>query len=146
MTHPIDASWVDPASQQLLTVDDGQYWGTAAGTGTGAGMKFVTFRLVQVFFGDACTVQFGDDGCDNDYGTLESPAGTMPMFFGAGRITVADPSTQDSYEIGGDTLAALLADPAAQVGAPAGYVYAPFAYLLQVQGGQITSAEQVWTP
>ena len=70
----------------------------------------------------------------------------MPMFLGASRITVADPSTQQSYEISGDMLFELVADPTVAVGAPADYIYAPFAYLLQVQGGQIVAAEQVWTP
>jgi hypothetical protein len=147
ITHDVDATWVDPSTQELLSVDDGQYWATVVAPGTDeGGVRFVTLRLVQAFFGDACTARFGSDGCDNDYATLESPTGTMPMFLGAGRISVADPSTQESYEIGGDTLWELLADPTAAVGAPPGYIYAPFAYLVQVQGGQVTSAEQVWTP
>ena len=40
----------------------------------------------------------------------------------------------------------LIADPTAAVGAPDGYLYAPFASLLRVVGGQVVSAEQVWTP
>ena len=113
-THPIDAAWVDPATQELLSVDDGTYWATVVGHGTGdGGAQFVTFRLAQAFFGDACTAQFGADACDNDLGTLESPTGTMPLFLGAGRITVADPSTQQSYAISGDVLFELIADPTA---------------------------------
>ncbi len=146
-TAPIEAAWVDPESNVLLAIDDGSYWATVAGQGTDdSGVKFVTYKLTQAFFGQACITQFGDDACDNDLGTLESPSGTMPMFLGASRITVADPSTQQSYEIAGDRLFELLADPTGAPDAPAGYIYAPFAYLLQVQGGQIVSAEQVWTP
>jgi hypothetical protein len=146
-THPIDAAWVDPATQELLSVDDGTYWATVVGQGTGdGGARFISFRFAQAFFGDACTAKFGNDACDNDLGTLETPSGTMPLFLGASRISVADPSTQQSYAVSGDVLFELLADPTAAVGAPPGYLYAPFAYLLQVQGGQIVVAEQVWTP
>lgn len=148
MTHAIDAAWVDPATQSLLTVEDGSYWGTVVGQGIGdVGEQYLMFRLTQAFFGDACTAEFGDDSCDNDIGTLETPSGTMPLHVGAVRTTVSDPSTQQSYQVGSDVLFALVANPTAPpAGAPADYLYAPFAYLVQVSGGQIVSAEQVWTP
>jgi hypothetical protein len=146
VTDPIDPAWVDPRSSALLAIDEGTYWATVTGEGTDdSGARYVTFRLVQAFFGAACTAQFGDDSCDNDLGTLESPSGTMPMFLGAGRTTVSDPSTQQSYEISGDTLFDLVAGSTV-AGAPADFLYLPFAFLLHVQGGQIVSAEQVWTP
>ena len=147
MTDPIDPAWVDPASGTLLAIDEGTYWATVAGQGTDdSGARYVTFRLVQAFFGAACTAQFGADSCDNDLGTLESPSGTMPMFLGASRVTVADPSTQQSYEISGDTLFDLVAGATRSPVRPPTSSTRPFAYLVQVQGGQVVSAEQVWTP
>jgi hypothetical protein len=146
-TDPIDPAWVDPATQELLNVDDGTYWATATGQGTAdGGAQFVTFKLVQAFFGSACTARFGADSCDNDIGTLESPSGTMPMFLGSAAVTVADPTTQESYAISAQQLFSLVGDPTNAPGAPAGYVYVPFAYLIHVAGGQIVSADQVWSP
>ncbi len=116
------------------------------GHGGDSGLQFVTFKLTQAFFGEACTAQFGADGCDNDVGTLEEPSGTMPMFVSAGLLTVADPTTQQSYVISGDMLVGLLSDPTGAGTLVPGYVYVPFPYLLHVTGGQIVSAEQVWTP
>ena len=40
----------------------------------------------------------------------------------------------------------LLSDPTGAGTLVPGYVYVPFPYLLHVTGGQIVSAEQVWTP
>ena len=97
-THPIDAAWPDPATSELQSVADGTYWATVRpGTAT-AVPQFVTFRLTQAFFGEACTAQFGADGCDNDIGTLEEPSGTMPMFIG-GELASPSPTrrTQQSY-------------------------------------------------
>ena len=144
-TDPIDPSWPDPATGELQSVADGTYWGTVVGHG-GSGPQFVTFKLTQAFFGEACTAQFGADGCDNDVATLEEPSGTMPMFISAGLLTVADPTTQQSYVISGDMLIGLLSDPTGAGTLVPGYVYVPFPYLLHVTGGQIVSAEQVWTP
>ena len=144
-TDPIDPSWPDPATGELQSVADGTYWGTVVGHG-GSGPQFVTFKLTQAFFGEACTAQFGADGCDNDVATLEEPSGTMPMFISAGLLTVADPTTQQSYVISGDMLVDLLSDPTGAGTLVPGYVYVPFPYLLHVTGGQIVSAEQVWTP
>jgi len=70
----------------------------------------------------------------------------MPMFVSAGLLTVADPTTQQSYVISGDMLIGLLSDPTGAGTLVPGYVYVPFPYLLHVTGGQIVSAEQVWTP
>jgi hypothetical protein len=146
-TDPIDPAWVDPATQELLDVADGTYWATATGQGTAdGGAQFVTFKLVQAFFGSACTARFGADSCDNDIGTLETPSGTMPMFLGAATVTVADPMNQQSYAISGEQLFSFLADPTNAAGAPDGYVYVPFAYLLRIEGGQIVDADQVWSP
>ena len=66
--------------------------------------------------------QFGADSCDNDLGTLESPSGTVPMFLGASRVTVADPSTQQSYEISGDTLFDLISGATSVAGTPADFL------------------------
>jgi len=52
--------------------------------------------------------------------------------------------TQQSYMVTFDVLAGSLANPVAS--SADGYVYVPFPYLLHVEGGQIVSAEQVWTP
>ena len=61
VTHPVEAAWVDPASQELLSVDDGD-WATVTGVCTAdGGERFVTFRLAQAFFGDACTARFRAD-------------------------------------------------------------------------------------
>lgn len=146
---------IDPASVQadgsLSGVADGTYWGVASGTGD-TPQKYVDLRFVQAFFGEACSAQFGGsaDACRNDYGTLETPTGTVRLFVGAAAVTVADPSTQASYAIDVAELQRLLASPLGtatpHVGAPEGYIFVPFAFLVRVAGGQIVTAEQVWTP
>ena len=135
----------------LSGVADGTYWAVASGTGD-APQKYVDMRFVQAFFGEACRTQFGDsdDACRNDYGTLETPTGTMRLFVGTAAVTVADPSTQASYSIDVGELHRLLAptsEPSTPgAGAPEGFIFVPFAFLVRVAGGQIVTAEQVWTP
>ncbi len=149
-TDPIDPAWVQPDGT-LAGVADGSYWGVATGVGD-APQKYVGLRLVQAFFGDACRAKFGDgdDVCRNDYGTLESPTGTLQLFVGTAAVTVSDPSTQASYAIDVAELHRLLGAPPGAAtpgpGAPAGYLFVPFAFLVRIAGGQIVSAEQVWTP
>ncbi|MEO5723564.1 MAG: hypothetical protein ABIQ39_11195, partial [Ilumatobacteraceae bacterium] len=145
-TDPIDAAWVS-TSGALTGVADGTYWASAAGVGQGK-QTFITFRFVQAFFGDACTKHFAgvENSCDNDLGTQEDPHGTMAMIVGTAKVTVADAATQKSYLIDGSELARLLAGKTPNAAAPADYTYVPFSFLVKVGGGQIVSAEQVWTP
>ncbi|MEO5898861.1 MAG: hypothetical protein ABIR68_01870, partial [Ilumatobacteraceae bacterium] len=108
--------------------------------------RFVGFKLIQAFFGAACTAKFGDDSCDNDFATLEAPTGAFPLYLGTARLTVADAVTQKSFQVTNDELFGLVGGNPPTAAAPAGFTYVPFAFLLNVEGGQIVSAEQVWTP
>jgi hypothetical protein len=148
MTAPIDPAWVEANGETLGTaIADGTYWASATGAGEGT-KQFITFHLVQAFFGATCTAQFADDpdACDNDYGTLESPSGDFPMFIDAATVSVADATTQKSYAVSGDELYRLVGGGVPADDAPAGYSYVGFAYLVTVHGGAIVKASQVWTP
>lgn len=109
----------------------------------------VVFELVQLFVGADCTAHFGiedEDACVNDYGVETKPTTSLTVPLSSQYITVADAATQQSLQITGTELFNLIHgdDPAA--GAPVGYVYSGFGYLLTVKGGSVTRLEQWWTP
>lgn len=124
---------------------DGVYW--AVHTGDGAGGP--TFEVYQAFFGDECVseAESRGDECLNDifvpadeYRTVEG------MKWGDDAvISVSDVNTQQSYRITAAELATLqTGSPGA--GAPSGFMYVPFAFMVTVEDGKITGYEQVWTP
>ena len=115
----------------------------------------VVFEVVQLFVGDACTEHFGaddDEACVNDYGVETDPTTTIEVPLtgtddaGVAYITVADAATQDSLMISGAELYRLIHGDDPSAGAPEGYLYSGFGFLVTISGGVVTRLEQWWTP
>ena len=109
----------------------------------------VVFEVVQLFTGQECIDHFGDedeDACVNDYGVETDPTSYVEVPLDGLYISVVDAATQQSYRISGDELAELLVGGDPSASAPADYLYSGFGYLLTYEGGQVTRAEQWWTP
>ncbi|MCU1368186.1 MAG: hypothetical protein JWL72_3938 [Ilumatobacteraceae bacterium] len=138
---PIAASGTQP---------DGVYYATVADNGDplpadGA----VVLEFVQLFRGDDCTAHFGTadtDSCVNDYGVVKDPTAAVEVPLGSQYITVSDAATQKSYQVTGTELYGLLHGDAPAAGAPDGYTYTGFGYVVTVAGGKVTRMEQWWTP
>jgi hypothetical protein len=109
------------------------------------------FQLLQLFTGRACAEHFGPDdteSCLNDYGVEPDPVQfvEVPLVGSDIEITVADAESKRSYRISSSELYALLHGDEPAIGAPKGYAYAGFGYIVTVQGGDVVKAEQWWTP
>jgi hypothetical protein len=126
------------------TLKDGGYWVEMNG-GDAAGP---TVTVYQAFFGAECqskATEAGDE-CLNDIYIVADTRDVADLKYAPGAvITVSDPNTQRSFQITPAELVQVrTSDPSA--GAPKGYAYAPFGFLMTVKGGAITRFEQVWTP
>ena len=60
--------------------------------------------------------------------------------------SVVDAATQQSYRVSGPELYRLISGEQPAAGAPDGYFYSGFGYLVTFSGGKITRLEQWWTP
>ncbi len=136
-----------PADNSL---PDGVYYATVGESGDpppAAGA--VVFEIVQLFRGNACTAHFGSDdpdACSDDYGVETNPTTVRQIALTNQYITIADAATQDSYRVSGAELYKLIQGDTPSAGAPDGYLYSAFGYLLTVKGGKVTRLEQWWTP
>jgi predicted small lipoprotein YifL len=139
-TTPVDPDITPPA--------DGDYWATLNGAGTPDQGAFLTFRLVQAFFGEDCLAQFPDDpdACANDIGVLADPS----VLFDTPAASIATASVvavdQVNYAVTGDELVRLvLGEPPAT---PEGveFTYTPFPFLVTVRDGVAIRAQQIWQP
>ena len=125
---------------------DGTYWATYHG-----GEAFTPAVTVwQAFFGSECETQAAAAGeeCLNDIFVPGTPARdiTYMTFAKDVFISVAEPSLPGtSFHITPDELIAInLVGPSA--GAPAGYTYVKFPWMMTVSGGEIDGFEQFWVP
>jgi hypothetical protein len=106
--------------------------------------------VVQAFFGAECVTEAEADGdeCLNDIYVRVDPSrdiDTLP-FAGNVYLTVADSSQPGiSYFITPDELRTIRAGSPSE-GAPDGYSFAGFPWLMTVEGGEITKFEQLWVP
>lgn len=132
------------------THPDGVYYATVTEGGDpppAAGA--VVFELVQLFVGPDCTAHFGaadPDLCLNDYGVETEPTSTLEVPLASQYVSVADATTQQSYQVSGPELDGLIHGDDPSVGAPEGYAYVGFGYFLTITGGKVTRLEQWWTP
>jgi len=120
----------------------GTYWATLQSlAGTTA-----TFELGKAYFGEACRERFGDDParCVGDWDVEPGVAVPVTVDLAVATITVSD-ATPASYRISTGELELLLAGQPAAAGAPAGYAYTSYAYLLSVRAGLVIAAEQIFT-
>lgn len=124
---------------------DGVYW-TVYAPGTESPPVVV---VMQAFFGEECmnmAAMLGEE-CLNDIFVLSDPSrqiDDMP-FADRSLITIADVNTGESYEIDEAELAIVSASTPSD-GAPEGFFYVDFSFLMTVEDGEIVSFEQVWMP
>ena len=126
----------------------GHVLGDGGGTGhrRQRGASYVTFRLVQAFFG-AGVHRAVRRGQLRQRPRHAGVAGGHDADVPRRRAGSPWPTRARSRATRSAATRCSSCSPIRPVaGAPADYIYLPFAYLLHVQGGQIVSAEQVWTP
>lgn len=142
---PVVKTETDDVVLDGATLSDGKYWATIALV---SGTNDVVFRALKSRFGDTCTkwakANGLTDGCLNDYNVESFPDAYVGLDKRADvTVTKADgPGT--SYSIDADALTRALKGDT--TGAPAGYVWVPFPFLITVTGGLVTTAEQYWVP
>lgn len=124
---------------------DGVYWVSYEG-GAAATPSIAVF---QAFFGDECiskAAEVGDE-CNNDYFVLDPPSRDIDdlPFASDVWLTVADMNTMLSHWITPVELAKI-ATSSPSAGAPAGFEFIPFPFIMTVTGGEITAFEQLWVP
>lgn len=145
VTPPTVPSTHTTAPTTSGTLPDGTYWTLY----NGGDEMLPSVTVYQAFFGPECVSQaaaMGDE-CLNDIFVQGDPyrdVDDMP-FAADVYLTVADPSTMQSYWITPAELVQIRAS-SPSAGAPAGYDYVPFAYMMTVEDGVIVSFQQVWTP
>lgn len=148
-------SWEAVESPPMVTTDevrtngpellDGTYWATAAAV---SGTSEIVFHVARVRFGEDCLLwaeaNLREDACLNDYGVEEYPeayAGISP----AAVVSVADPAGPGrNFSV--DTAALEDLVRGVTVGAPAGYFWVPFPFIVGVRDGEIVEAHQLWVP
>jgi predicted small lipoprotein YifL len=139
-TAPVDPDVTPPA--------DGDYWATLQGAGTPDQGSFLTFELVQAFFGEDCLGQFPDepDRCVNDIGVLDEPS--VQFDTPAASITTASVVAVDqvNYAVTGDELVRLALGEAPATPEGVDFTYTPFPFLVTVRDGVAIRAQQIWQP
>lgn len=105
--------------------------------------------LYRAYFGSECVAKAAaaGDECVNGIYVPSTPTRRLASveFKSDVTITVTDAATQKSHYV---TIAELVkiqtGKPSA--GAPKGFAYTPFAYLMRIRSGKIARFRQVWTP
>lgn len=130
-----------PADNDLA---DGVYYGVAR-VGEAPG---VVMELTQLFTGEACRTwgAVSGDPCDNDYGVDGDPQAFRPLPSGATVTVARSDAPGTSYRIDAAELTRLVGGEPPAAGAPAGFAYTPFAFIVTIADGEVTRAEQWWTP
>jgi hypothetical protein len=145
-TAPIDPSWVEPGGTIGAAIADGQYWGTIDGLGDGVDGRFVSLLLTQAFFAASCVEQFGPAECDDDYGVLDSPSGSVPAFVvDLTEVSVVSADRQN-YSVSAEQFGELLLGNVS-LDAPDGFRFDPtYPVLVTVADGRATELNQIWVP
>lgn len=132
----------DPIVEPL---PDGTYWSWEYASDGDT----VTFTLVQIFFGEACVEQFGDqDACPSDNNTLMSPSATIEMPADQGSASVIMINEQSGftpYRVSTREFTRLVAGTAPAPDAPPGYEFVPFGTIVTVRDGIAVAADQMFT-
>lgn len=120
----------------------GQYWATA----TGVDGPAVKFTLTQAFFGQACVVALGQDECDGDMGTQDTPSRDILVApVGVSPLSVVN-QNRENFAVPGDEFVRLVAGEAPSADAPEGFAYQPYPFLVTVSAGNVTGIQQIWMP
>ena len=125
------------------SLPDGVYWVDY----TGGEQDTPAMRVQQAFFGDACVAKAAETAqtCDNGLFVPSSPDREMKLPFASSvKLTVSDERTKKSYRITPDELVRIRASSPSS-GAPDGYGFTNFRFLMTFAGGKITKFEQLWT-
>lgn len=124
---------------------DGAYWVMYNGGET----LTPDITVLQAYFGAECesAAAAAGDECLDDVYVPDSPSRDIAdlPFHDNVFLTVSDQSTQLSYWITPDELRTIRAS-SPSAGAPAGFSFTPFAFLMTVKDGEIWKFEQIWTP
>jgi hypothetical protein len=124
---------------------DGAYWVMYNGGET----LTPDITVLQAYFGAECESAAAAAGeeCLDDVFVPDSPSRDIAdlPFHDNVFLTVSDQSTQLSYWITPDELRTIRAS-SPSAGAPAGFGFTPFAFLMTVKDGEIWKFEQIWTP
>jgi len=129
---------------------DGSYYAVVHGAAADAPTPRVATTIYQLLTGTEAiaAAQAAGHGLDSDVFVPEQPAADRdielrPDLF----ISVARPDRPDvSYAVSAGELVRLVNGGAPSAGAPDGYRYVPFPYLITVTGGVPTRLEQLWAP
>ena len=128
---------------------DGVYWSwdqTVSGDGSA-----ITFQLVQKVSGEACREHFGTspESCASDIAFIQDPTTTASMRVGSGTASVlqvdATAGPFATYRITSEELARLISGEPPADDAPDGFVFDSVdAFVVTVQNGAATAADQIW--
>ena len=142
---PVVSTETDDVAVNDGTIGDGTYWTEIAPV---SGSGDIVFRVLKARFGDTCLKWAKDvgleDGCLNDYNVESYPVAYVALDEMA-EVSVAKadgPGT--SYSINADVLKGLIRGDIN--GAPEGYAWVPFPFVVAVTNGYVTTAEQYWVP
>jgi hypothetical protein len=129
---------------------DGSYYAVVRGAAADAPTPRVATTIYQLLTGPEAiaAAQAAGHGLDSDIFVPEQPAADRDIELRPDLlISVARPDRPDvSYAISAAELARLVNGGAPSTGAPDGYHYVPFPYLITVTGGVPTRLEQLWAP
>ena len=129
---------------------DGSYYAVVRGAAADAPTPRVATTLDPLLTGPEAiaAAQADGHGLDSDIYVPEQPAADRDIELGPEVfLSVARPDRPDvSYAISAGELARLVNGGAPGAGAPDGYHYVPFPYLITVAGGVPTRLEQLWAP
>jgi len=135
------------SSATTVTISKGNQATVSLTSGTGD----VVFRVMKARFGGTCVKWAKDNGmtdaCMDDY-NVDSFTDAYAALDDRAEVSVAKadgPGT--NYSINVDTLKALMHGADAELGgAPKGYSWVPFPFVVAVTNGYVTTANQYWVP
>jgi hypothetical protein len=129
---------------------DGDYYAVVRGTAADAPTPRLAITVYQLLTGPEAIAAAQADGfgLDSDVYIAPEPAADRDIELTADLpISVARPDRPGvSYAITAGELARLVGGAAPEAGAPEGYQYVEFPFLLKVQGGRPTALQQLWAP
>ncbi len=128
---------------------DGSYYVVVRGAAADAPAAAGDHDLPAADGPDAIAAAQADGlGLDSDVYVPASPSADRDIELTADlSISVARPDRPGvSYAITAGELARLVNGASPEAGAPDGYAYVEFPYLITVQGGQPVALEQLWAP
>ena len=141
-----------PASAALPTGDglpDGPYYAVVDGVAADAAPR-LRLTIYELLTGPEAIAAAQADGVglDSDLYVRPQPAVAREIVLGPEiALSVARPDRPGvSYTVSAAELVRLVSTGAPSTGAPDGYRYLPFPYLITVAGGAPTRLEQLWSP